>query len=479
MFYKKVLAFLVSVILVVGIVVFGQVSCSKKDVDNLIQQDNNSSGGDTGGSSGDNGSGYTGGGSSGDNGEGNSGGGSSGDIKKEIYMTTPLRGAFPFYMKDNTIQWMDGMNFILDEKLERFNYDGIKYFNRDSFLEVMKFAKSNKFFTMWFPYAWFSAGTPSSWYNITSIQEAMNKGYIPIFLLYYFGDRFIDSPPSDSDIQAYYQDVGKFADFISQLKGEKIVIIEPEFNKPYISNPSYAKKMADVYSKAIDILKAKDNEIKVSLCMMDTGSRGVEDNRPECGFENCALGDISEWSKADAVYKYLVDKLDYISFQEMVSQFSRNPQNPGTWNAPILKRYTEKEVGIDYLHIRVSNFSQFLYQKYHKLVILPYIAIATGVWDDKNGNGKVEEDEFSPDGWNEKLYNFYYNIAKMKESLAKNGLYIYGPMELIDDPQHDKGGYQYFNRNEYHLGIINTGAKDDVDTALFGNLKFKVKIETP
>jgi hypothetical protein len=65
MFYKKVLAFLVSVILVVGIVVFGQVSCSKKDVDNLIQQDNNSSGGDTGGSSGDNGSGYTGGGGSG------------------------------------------------------------------------------------------------------------------------------------------------------------------------------------------------------------------------------------------------------------------------------------------------------------------------------------------------------------------------------------------------------------------------------
>jgi len=397
----------------------------------------------------------------------------------KVYMATPLRGSFPFYTKENSIEWIDGMNFILDEMLEKFDYENIKDFNKTSFIDTINFAKSNKFFSIWFPYAWFSNGTPSEWYNLNSIQEAMDKAYTPIFIFYYFGDRFINYPPSDEDIQTYYQDTQKFADFISELKGEKIVIVEPEFNKPYIFDSDNAKKMAEVYSNAIDILKSTDKEIKISLCMTDTGNREVNATYPKCGFENCTLGDIYEWEKSDVVYKYLVDKLDYLSFQEMVSQFSRDPNNPGSWNNPILKSYTDDEIGIDYLHLRVNNFSNFLYQKYHKPVILAYTAIASGVWIDKNKNGKIEDDEFNPNGWNDKIYNFYSNMAQMKDTLAKSGLYIYAPMGLIDDPQHDKGGYQFFNRNEYHLGLINTGSKDEVDAALYGNLKFKAKIETP
>ena len=43
-------------------------------------------------------------------------------------------------------------------------------------------------------------------------------------------------------------------------------------------------------------------------------------------------------------------------------------------------------------------------------------------------------------------------------------------MELFDNPQHDKGGYQYFINNEYHLGIVGTSAVDETDKYLMGDI---------
>ena len=46
-------------------------------------------------------------------------------------------------------------------------------------------------------------------------------------------------------------------------------------------------------------------------------------------------------------------------------------------------------------------------------------------------------------------------------------------MALFDIPQHNYGGYQYFMQNEYHLGIIKSGAVDEIDIALNGDINQK------
>ena len=49
-------------------------------------------------------------------------------------------------------------------------------------------------------------------------------------------------------------------------------------------------------------------------------------------------------------------------------------------------------------------------------------------------------------------------------------------MMLFDHPQHDYGGYQFFMRNEYHLGIIATSAEDEIDEHLYGDIEPKGRV---
>ena len=49
-------------------------------------------------------------------------------------------------------------------------------------------------------------------------------------------------------------------------------------------------------------------------------------------------------------------------------------------------------------------------------------------------------------------------------------------MALFDNPRQDYGGYQYFNNNEYHLGIVGSSAIDEDDIAPYGDLQFKGEI---
>jgi len=53
-----------------------------------------------------------------------------------------------------------------------------------------------------------------------------------------------------------------------------------------------------------------------------------------------------------------------------------------------------------------------LHQKYQKPVFLPYIAVASGVWFDEDKDGEIDNEEFDPDGWNDKIVNVYKNLKK-------------------------------------------------------------------
>jgi len=392
-------------------------------------------------------------------------------IFKEFNIGFGGSSSFPFVNKEgNNKIWVNGKNLILDDNLaDNGYYQNIKDFNGTAFNKLHNYLKKSKFLIYWFTDGW-----SESWYDINGIQSLMDKGYIPVFQYWYFGDKLINGMPDENKKRLYQEDNIRVAEFLSKLHGLKMLIMEPEFNKqPVLKSEETQHEFASIISNAIDIIKAENPELLISLSMMDIGSRGVSNTATKCGYENCSLGDKYAWEKPQIVFNDLIDKLDFISFHQMMGQFSRDYNNPGGWDTPNPRKFSDEELGIEFLADRISNFSKFLHDKYNKPVFLPYIGITTATWDDANSNNKIEDSEIDYNGWVDRADSVYRKLAKLKPQLKANGLFGFAPMELFDNPRHDYGGYQYFMNNEYHLGIIGSGAKDELSIASYGDLHFK------
>ncbi len=369
--------------------------------------------------------------------------------------------------------WLNSADLIFDDDIENNdNYTNIKNFDGLAFDSLQNSLKSSKFLVYWFVKGW-----EESWFDVDKIQQAMDRGVVPVFNYWYFGDELMNDMPDDEKKSQYSDDYAKVATFLNQLNGKKILIMEPEFNKNNVlDSEENQRELASIIGNAIDYIKANTSDTLFSLAMTDTGSRGVNQTYDKCGYENCALGDKYEWGRPEIIYNELSDKLDFISFQQMIGQFSRDPLNPGDWESPNPKAYSDEEIGIDLLADRINNFSKFLSDKYHKPVFLPYIAIATATWSDDDGDGEIETSEINKHGWEEKANNTYKALSEIRESLKANGLFGFAPMALFDNPRHDYGGYQFFMNNEYHLGLIGSSATDEVDIASNGDLEFKLDV---
>ena len=381
--------------------------------------------------------------------------------------------AYDFHAQEGGTIWMSTIDLALNENIASNSYyQGIKDFEPTDFTELQQQLKNSKYIIYWLPKYW-----SEWWFSTSQIQSAMDAGYVPVFMYWYFGDNLIDGLPSETEIAAYHVNNAKVSNFLSQLNGEKMIIMEPEFNKnAIVSTTESQDSFASIISTAIDNVKVDNSELLVSLCMTDAGSRGESNTASYCGYDNCALGDQYSWNKPERIYNQLSDKIDFISFQEMVAQFSRDPSNPGTWYTPNPKAYTQSEIGINLLPQRINNFTKFLHEKYDKPVFLPYMTVATATWDDTNLNGTIDRTEVDLEGWENKASDVYEDLYDLRADLQANGLFGYAPMALFDHPAHDSGGYQYFLNNEYHLGITKTNAQDAVNTDLLGDISAKSNI---
>jgi len=350
--------------------------------------------------------------------------------------------------------WMDVYDLI-NSNFSNYR-DKITDFNLTAFNNVSNYIKNSKFIDIWITKGW-----QESWYNLSSLQKLINEGKIPVFIYFYFGDH-LNSDYLKDNKENYLDDVKRVSNFFGELNGTTIFIFEPEFNKEsIIKNPD---EFIDTISKAIDILKLKMPDSLISLCMTDTGSRNVNSNK-ECGYENCALGDKDEWQKPLYIFKSLSNKLDFISFQEMIAQFSRDPSNPGTWDSPNPISYNDDEIGINYFGKRVDNLALFLKNNLNKPVFLAYVMLASGSWNDENDDGIIQDSEVNKTGWINEVHTGYSQLMN-----NTNNLFGFTVMNLFDDPNHDEGGYQFFMQNEYNFGIITS---DIQDKQLTGNIKEK------
>lgn len=376
---------------------------------------------------------------------------------------------FPFVDERNESNkiYLSAANLLLDDNLaDNSYYANIKKYDTSAFVNLHGYLKRSKFVVLWMSQQW-----QESWFNLQSLQKLMNAGYIPVFNYWYFGDKLVERMPNNTELEEYKKNNEKVADFLAKLDGRVILIMEPEFNKKPVLNEQH--KFATIIAEAIDTIKAKNPKLLMSLSMTDTGSRGANDTASKCGYEHCALGDEYAWSQPETVFDDLSSRLDFVSFHQMIGQFSRNPANPGDWDNPNPISYTDEQLGIDYTASRIANFTKYLHDKYSKPVMMPYIGVMSATWKDDNDNGKIEDSEIDKRGWEDKITNIYRQLSQQKEKLQENGLFGYAPMALFDNPRHDYGGYQYFMQNEYHLGLIGSSAIDEDDIATYGDLRFK------
>ena len=380
--------------------------------------------------------------------------------------------AYEFSNQDETNEiWMSVIDLALDPDMATNPYyQHIKNFQPEQFKELQKYLSQSKYLIYWLPKGW-----NENWFSIEQIQLAMDEGMTPVFLYWYFGDSLVEGMPTKEEQLTYYKDSKRVGEFIKKLDGEKLVIMEPEFNKPAVMKDKETQSVfASMMGRAINNIRQYNKKrTYFSLCMTDTGNRNVESQYESCAYENCALGDKNAWEETEYIYKKLSKDLDFISFQEMLAQFSRDPSNPGTMSHPNPKAYTKTQLGIDLLSLRVNNMTKYLHKKYNKPVFMPYIALATASWEDRNKDRHIDADELDLNGWKRQAEQVYQDIYAMKSQLQKNGLFGYAPMAIFDNPSHDKAGYQYFLNNEYHLGIVKTGAKEGIHTKLFGDLYYK------
>jgi len=358
---------------------------------------------------------------------------------------------------------MSSVDLLMNEAIGSVNaYQSIKNFNATAFETLQKYLTKSKYTIYWITKGW-----EESWFNLSRIQKSVDAGYVPVIVYWYFGDE-LRHGLSINDLESYAIDNERLGTFLKKINGMKLLIMEPEFNKNHIiDNASSRNQFIEAMRSAIDTIKQEDNSTYFSLSMTDTGSRNS--NR-DCGdgFASCALADIEQWSQTEPIYEALADKLDFISFHQMLGAFSRNPTDSDN---PIA--YTRTQLGIDYFAERIFNLTTYLNETYQKPVFLPYIGIATATWSDNNNNGAIENEELDLEGWEDVATSIYAQLAQKQEALLGAGLFGYAPMSLFDNPQHDEGGYQYFLNNEYHLGIFKTGAIDSVDNYPHGDIVLK------
>jgi len=381
--------------------------------------------------------------------------------------------AFPFTSKDEEeLIWVSAKDLVLDEAIASNDYYAeIKVYDPDAFSTLQSYLKKSKYVVFWITKGW-----EESWFNLDEIQTLIDSGYTPVFNYWYFGDTLLNGLPDDDAKEAYNSDAKRVSDMLASLSGEVLLVLEPEFNKESIVKDEETQHLfANILQGVVDIFKTNNSNLLLGLSMMDTGKRNVNEVE-NCGYEQCALGDKEAWEKPEIVYEDLLESLDFVAFNQMLASFSRDYENPGDWDNPNPRNYSDEELGIDYFADRMVNFSTFLNEKYHKLVFMPYMAIATATWSDEDEDGEIDENEVSKSGWVDRAESVYRTMRDKRESLKDAGLFGYATMALFDDPRHDYGGYQYFMNNEYHLGIVETGAQDEVDSAAYGDLTFKGEI---
>lgn len=323
------------------------------------------------------------------------------------------------------------------------------------------------FMTLWVTPAW-----NVSWYQPSEVQRAMSAGLTPVFMDWFFGDSLVSGDARGAvtaRLQEYSDHGLRLGRFLGQFDGDVLVVMEPELNKSTTQDwPEFGHIIREHGIAAIRAGVAETNqatgrqtEVLFGAALNDNGQRSAELDDSVYGSK--AEGDSYGWTLTDPLMEALLPDLDFIGFQELIGQFHRDPAS----DDGVISE-TEISLGLDAFPQRILNYSAYLHQKTGLPVFIPYIGLATSTWEDRNGNGAIDDGEIEKLGWEREVGKTLSELRDLDEELRAAGVVGMGTMMLFDDPAHDLGGYQYLLDNEYAIGLVATNAEDGVDGAHFG-----------
>jgi len=246
---------------------------------------------------------------------------------------------------------------------------------------------------------WITKDWQEEWFDVNTTQkEILDKGYTPMFMFYYFGDE-ISPSFIKAHKKAYFAQVKKFTQYLQKLHGQKIVVLNPEYNMFGVEK---LDAMNDIFLKSYEILR-EDLQVLVGPCVGDFGN-----------YKN--INDINEWRLFDKSLNRAAKKADFIAFQEMRA-LTRNTKGD------ILRTPQ-----------RAYNFARYLHKKYKKPIIFAYAAISSYGEDGEN----IQSDVYK---------GFVEYVPKMHKDAQ---LIAFGTFHYFDYPGH----VGYFNEAEEFFGVL-------------------------
>jgi len=246
---------------------------------------------------------------------------------------------------------------------------------------------------------WITKDWEEEWFDAKVTQkEIIDKGYTPIFMFYYFADE-INQEYIEANKKKYFKQLKKFTTYLHKLNGQKIIILNPEYNMFGVEK---LDSMNDIFLKSYDILRS-DTQVLVGPCVGDFGN-----------YQN--IDDSKEWRLFDKSLSRSMKKADFIAFQEMRA-LTRNSKED-------MLRTPQ----------RAYALAKYLHKKYKKPTIFAYAAISS----------------YGKDGENIQR-NVYKGFVKYIPKMAKDAqLIAFGVFHYFDYPGH----VGYFNEAEEFFGIL-------------------------
>jgi hypothetical protein len=253
--------------------------------------------------------------------------------------------------------------------------------------------------TLWITREW-----EEEWYDIPVVQRAIiDKGYTPVFIFYWFADD-ISVPFIRRNEKAYFRTLRRFTQYLKKLKGQKVVVFNPEFNQNGVASwPG----MNAIFLKSYEMVR-EDSSVLVGLCVGDFG-------------DYSRINDVQNWKTFHPSIKKAAKVSDFIAFQEMRG----------------LTRNSAKEILM--APERSYAFSKYLHTTYKKPTMLAYVALSS-----YGHNGENLQAE---------AYRGYLDyLPKMRDEA---NLLLFNTFHLYDYPGH----VGYFKEAEEYFGLLSASGR--------------------
>lgn len=264
---------------------------------------------------------------------------------------------------------------------------------------------------------WMVQGWEPSWFSVEEVQrDILDKGYIPVFVHWWFED---DTHPDtirrkETD---YYQDMRRVGDYLNQLEGEVLLVLEPEFNTDptdALNNwPGFSQVLLNARAEVESRLTARQTKVYYGT------SPGTWDSAEEV---------------APAIDEFVAQS-DFVG-----AQFLANS-----------RLYTRQEA-MGLMDLLLERQIEY-HQRYGLPTLAPYVTVAR--FDETTGN---------PNGWLDVQQHIINRLVQLRERFFDEaGSFGVSWMMLADDPSRDTTP----GPGELYMGLLD---HNFVDTGGFSAL---------